>query len=118
MLCRCKHDYKYHHSPGGGWAGYGDECKIPECKCADFVEDDGSRSWPTIYHPNTKGTIVGVGEAVGKEEKEAVAFLAGNGFATRIICREGNPLICTRDYRTDRINLTIENGKVKEIKIG
>lgn len=74
--------------------------------------------WSLGYSANTRGTMVHIGEVIGKGEKEAVSFLNGNGFSTRITCRDGNYFICTRDFRTDRINLTIEDGKVKEIKIG
>lgn len=36
-VCRCTHYQLDHHSPGGGWAGYGDICQIPDCGCFDFI---------------------------------------------------------------------------------
>lgn len=42
-LCKCGHGYHMHHSPGGGWAGYGDECS--QCQCIDYAE---SRSKFTV----------------------------------------------------------------------
>lgn len=34
--CICEHYECDHHSPGGGWAGYGDLCQVKGCGCRSF----------------------------------------------------------------------------------
>ncbi len=37
-FCTCIHYQLDHHSPGGGWAGYGDVCQVTGCGCQNFEE--------------------------------------------------------------------------------
>ncbi|RXZ45304.1 hypothetical protein [Crenobacter cavernae] len=55
-------------------------------------------------------------ELVGKTEKEAEALL--NGCPWRIAQRDGQSLPGTMDYRPDRRNLGIANGKVIWVRRG
>ena len=55
---------------------------------------------------------------VGKMEDEAIALIKAKGLKCRITRRDDKYFRCTRDYRRDRINLAINNGKVASAHIG
>lgn len=52
---------------------------------------------------------------VGKPVAEAVEFFKERGYTLRMTKVDGQPAICTRDYRIDRINVSVENGIVTEL---
>lgn len=58
------------------------------------------------------GKIIGLDYGIARY---AIKML---GFRTRITNEDGRPLIITMDYRTDRINLHIKNGKVIMASMG
>jgi hypothetical protein len=60
-------------------------------------------------HPQTHPDLVPL---LGATEAEAAASVAQAGGLLRVSNRDGKPMVCTRDYRTDRVNLHLEGGKV------
>jgi hypothetical protein len=48
----------------------------------------------------------------------AIILIEEKGFHHRLVRINGKSLICTRDYRTDRVNLTVENNKVLSCYLG
>lgn len=55
---------------------------------------------------------------IGKSVNEVEAYAASAGLTTRIVSDDGFPVMLTCDYRTDRLNLTVDHGVVTEIGIG
>lgn len=55
---------------------------------------------------------------IGMIEKDAYQLISNAGFFPRITKRDNKAYICTRDYRTDRINLEIENDIVVKADVG
>jgi hypothetical protein len=57
-------------------------------------------------------------EYVGMTEADAVAAVQKNGLTPRIRMRDGQAFMGTMDYCLDRVNLTVEGGKVTAATIG
>ncbi len=57
-------------------------------------------------------------ELVSKSEEEAQEATEQAGYTFRVIEREGEPLPATTDYRTDRINVVIEDGDITSATVG
>jgi hypothetical protein len=57
-------------------------------------------------------TVVGLGEL------EATKVIESAGFTARVIARDGESLSGTKDYRLDRVNISIENGVVVSAELG
>lgn len=55
---------------------------------------------------------------IGLNEDDAKRAITGQSLRSRVIKRNGVSLVGTRDYRVDRINLTIQDGKVVKADIG
>lgn len=55
---------------------------------------------------------------IGKDEKEVVETLKSAGFVTRVMHRDGESFFGTCDYRLDRYNLSVKDGKVMSFNIG
>lgn len=55
---------------------------------------------------------------IGLVESAAFEFVQEHGYSPRIVSRDGNPFVCTRDHRTDRVNLSIVDNKVIRWTIG
>ena len=62
--------------------------------------------------------MIDLNKLVGLAEDVAIAKIKAAGFVARIINRNGVPFMYTMDYRTDRVNLEIDNGKVTKADIG
>lgn len=54
----------------------------------------------------------------GVDAKEASDELHKNGWQVRVVSEDGQHYMVTMDYRTDRANLTLVDGKVTKIHIG
>lgn len=54
----------------------------------------------------------------GVSESEARTMIENRGLIARVERRDGEFLPGTMDYRDDRVNLFIENGKVNHAEIG
>jgi hypothetical protein len=55
---------------------------------------------------------------IGLTEHQAKAMLEAYGYRVRIVQRDREHYIVTMDYRTDRVNITIINGKVTNATFG
>ena len=55
---------------------------------------------------------------VGLTESEAVQAIKKDGLRPRVVSRDGEHYVITMDYRTDRVNLTITEGKVTSAHVG
>jgi hypothetical protein len=55
---------------------------------------------------------------IGLSELEATKVIESAGFTARVIARDGESLSGTKDYRLDRVNISIENGVVVSADIG
>lgn len=55
---------------------------------------------------------------VGMTEEEAEATVTDAGLVFRVVSVDGQPNLGTADYRTDRVNVEIVDGKVTEATIG
>lgn len=52
---------------------------------------------------------------VGKTEKQAANMAEKEGMVIRVTNRDGESLMGTCDYRTDRINVSVEDGVITGI---
>jgi cyanophycinase-like exopeptidase len=57
-------------------------------------------------------------DVVGMTENEATAALMAAGFTARVMSVDGKSLVGTADFRTDRANLALRDGKVTKVSIG
>jgi hypothetical protein len=55
---------------------------------------------------------------LGATLAEAEAAAQSAGYASRVISSDGRPHVATRDYRLDRINLWLVDGKVAAAFLG
>jgi hypothetical protein len=55
---------------------------------------------------------------VGLSESEAVELIELSGFSARVVARDGELFSTTKDYRTDRVNISIEKDVVVSADIG
>lgn len=55
---------------------------------------------------------------VGLSETEAVKVAESNGWAARVVERDGESYMVTTDWRSDRVNLTVANGTVTAVSVG
>jgi hypothetical protein len=54
-------------------------------------------------------------DLLGKSIEEAGRFVERSGYVIRMTRKNGQPLIITRDYRTNRINVAVIDGKIVEV---
>lgn len=57
-------------------------------------------------------------QVIGMDENDAVTLIEDNGLRARVVCRNGKHFGVTMDYRIDRINLTVVDGKITRTQIG
>jgi len=57
-------------------------------------------------------------ELNGLDETDASAIVTDQGLTVRIVARDGEYYAVTKDYRTDRVNFSIENGVVVKATVG
>jgi hypothetical protein len=57
-------------------------------------------------------------ELIGLDVDEAIDLIAEAGLKHRIEYEDGQPYMLTMDFRMDRINLSIEKGKVIKTRRG
>ena len=55
---------------------------------------------------------------IGLSELEAIKLIESEGFTARVVARDGESLPATKDYRLDRVNISIENGVVVSAELG
>lgn len=57
-------------------------------------------------------------QLIGMEKQAALDLCKAEGALVRITSEDGHAFIVTMDYRTDRYNLGIVNGKVTSVRRG
>jgi hypothetical protein len=57
-------------------------------------------------------------EVIGLNELEAVDYIESEGYYSRIAARDDESFALTMDYRSDRINLFVKEGKVSDATVG
>jgi hypothetical protein len=57
-------------------------------------------------------------QIVGMEKEKALVLIKESGFRPRILREDGQSFIGAQDFRLDRINLFIEDGKVLGARCG
>lgn len=57
-------------------------------------------------------------QVVGKTKEVAEDLCKKAGLRMRVVNENGTPRIVTADYRTDRVNVTVVDGKVTKADIG
>lgn len=57
-------------------------------------------------------------QVIGMEKQAAIDLIKSKGFRVRVRSEDGQAFVGTCDYRTDRFNLNIENGKVTSVSKG
>jgi hypothetical protein len=57
-------------------------------------------------------------EVVGMSEADAIAHVEAAGLVARTVARDGEAFMVTDDYRTDRVNLTVEQDRVVRADVG
>ncbi len=55
---------------------------------------------------------------IGEEEEEIKSAVVNAGYAWRVRSRDGQPCVGTRDYRMDRVNADIVDGRVTDLRLG
>lgn len=74
---------------------------------------DGGRPRPPVPPPLSKGgDRLGDRSFLGLELAEAEALARRRGIVSRVVSVEGRPRPTTRDYRRDRVNFEIGQGRV------
>lgn len=58
------------------------------------------------------------GQLIGMEKQKALVLIKESGFRPRILREDGQSFIGAQDFRLDRINLFIEDGKVLGARCG
>lgn len=55
---------------------------------------------------------------VGMEKDKALAYIQSKGWRCRVTAEDGKTYIMTMDICADRVNLVIENGRIKSAGVG
>lgn len=89
------------------------------------VTDDGSGGGVVRPSPGDGGSGVSepnpgvaVPDVLGLTEADATVALEEAGYSVRVAERDGEMFMLTRDYRSDRVNLTITGGVVTSASVG
>lgn len=119
--------YEYSDANGGTWTAMAlDDSYLEK---ADVSIDTDSVPAPVEPMPvplpdETDGGSVepmptfATSTVVGLSELEATKVIESAGFTARVVARDGEALATTKDYRLDRVNISIENGVVVSAELG
>jgi len=80
-----------------------------------IVEPSPGDGWSGVSEPDPGETLPDV---VGLAEVDATTALGDAGFTVRVVERDGEAFMATKDYRTDRANLVVDGGVVTSVTIG
>lgn len=78
----------------------------------DKDSDDSPSSSITAFCPPADPPDFELDEIIGEDFAEVEAWAADRGNAVRPVVVDGEPQIVTQDYRTDRINVAVEDDEV------
>ena len=119
--------YEYSDANGGTWTAMAlDDSYLEK---ADVSIDTDSVPAPVEPMPvplpdETDGgsvepvPTIATSAPIGLSELEAIKLIESEGFTARVIARDGESLPATKDYRLDRVNISIENGVVVSAELG
>ena len=62
--------------------------------------------------------ILTIEDLVGQTETDAITWIRALGMRCRVMRRDKESFMGTCDYRTDRVNLEVDNGNVTKASIG
>lgn len=80
--------------------------------------DVGSIPTLTSTNKDNNMTAFSPSSLVGLSLVDARTVAEANGFALRVVSRDGKRGMVTQDYRTDRINVSVVDDKVTKVSIG
>lgn len=95
-----------------GIAGCGGEATAPEVRPAPEVRT------PITGNPTEVVPQQLLDRVVGMEEAKSITAIESAGFAPRVVERDGERFAATMDYRPDRVNLVITDGRVASASRG
>ena len=119
--------YEYSDANGGTWTAMAlDDSYLEK---ADVSKDTDNVPAPVEPMPvplpdETDGgsvepvPTIATSAPIGLSELEAIKLIESEGFTARVIARDGESLPATKDYRLDRVNISIENGVVVSAELG
>ena len=119
--------YEYSDANGGTWTAMAlDDSYLEK---ADVSTNTGNEPTPVDPMPvplpdETDGgsvepvPTIATSAPIGLSELEAIKLIESEGFTARVIARDGESLPATKDYRLDRVNISIENGVVVSAELG
>ena len=119
--------YEYSDGNGGTWTAMAlDDSYLEK---ADVSTNTGNEPTPVDPMPVPLPAETGSGSVepvptiatsapIGLSELEAIKLIESEGFTARVIARDGESLPATKDYRLDRVNISIENGVVVSAELG
>lgn len=71
---------------------------------------------PHLYPVQSIGIRVSTPNLVGMTVSDARNVLKQRGLALRVTVEDGSPYMLTMDYRRDRVNVEVKDGKVVRIE--
>ena len=119
--------YEYSDGNGGTWTAMAlDDSYLEK---ADVSTNTGNEPTPVDPMPVPLPAETGSGSVepvptiatsapIGLSELEAIKLIESEGFTARVVARDGESLPATKDYRLDRVNISIENGVVVSAELG
>jgi hypothetical protein len=119
--------YEYSDASGGTWTAMA----LDDSYLEKAVASIGTDTVPAPVEPMPvpvpgetgsgsiePGPTFATSTVVGLSELEATKVIESAGFTARVIARDGESLSGTKDYRLDRVNISIENGVVVSAELG
>jgi hypothetical protein len=119
--------YEYSDATGGTWTAMA----LDDSYLEKVVASIGTDTVPAPVEPMPvplpgdtgggsiePGPIFATSAPIGLSELEAIKVIESEGFTARVVARDGESLSGTKDYRLDRVNISIENGVVVSADIG
>lgn len=119
--------YEYSDASGGTWTAMA----LDDSYLEKAVASIGIDSVPAPVEPMPlplpgdtgggsiePGPIFATSAPIGLSELEAIKVIESEGFTARVVARDGESLSGTKDYRLDRVNISIENGVVVSAELG
>lgn len=83
--------------------------------CSSSSSSGGNSSSAAAASPTS---TVPTEAVIGMSVEQATTWAGEHGFTVRVIMQDGQPLPATKDYREDRINLTVDKGVVTQATMG
>jgi len=120
--------YEYSDANGGTWTAMALDDSYLEKADVSSIDTDSVPApvepMPVPLPDETDGgsvepvPTIATSAPIGLSELEAIKLIESEGFTARVIARDGESLPATKDYRLDRVNISIENGVVVSAELG